>query len=671
MSSSPNGHPNSDLQPSSVTRRLMLTGMGGLLALPSTAACSALSTSPDKEGGEGGQRGTGSPEGTADAKEAPDLAQRVASGELPSVHKRIPDKPLVVEPEGRRGRYGGTWRTALQGAGDTAWLGRTIMNEDLTRWNPTATKVIPNVARRFDLAPDAQTLTIELYHGMRWSDGQPFTADDVVFSLEDILLNDKLTPVFPAHMGGDHPPSIEKVNTETVRLHFQVPNATIATQIAYRGSGLLDPAHYLKEYHIKYNGDADKVAKKAGYSDWTKLFLAKQNPISNKDVPVLYPWIVTKAVGDGSRVEAKRNPYYWKVDPEGRQLPYLDDVIFDVITNAETILLKATHGDIGFTTRHINTLTNKPVLARNRRKGDYRFVKLKSTYQNEMCIGLNLTSEDPALRELFQKKDFRVGLSYAIDRSELSDTIWQRSGRPWQAAPLPESEYYDEEFAHQYLEYDTQKANDHLDRAGLTDVDQEGYRLGLDGQPLSFRVEVAHPALIPFWPDAMELVSGYWKKVGVRAQIKNEDRSLYEERLQANKHDAFVWTGPGGLRNETTDTKCYFPSTGGAGAQGWAPLWGQWFLSHGSAGTEPPDAPKKQIDLYWRFQKEPSEAKRKDLYKQILQIAKEQFYVIGTIQNPQPYGIVKNNFQNVPQGMPAANTFHTPALTNPEQYWVS
>ena len=600
------------------------------------------------------------------------LARRVKTGDLPAVTKRLPRNPLVVDPVDRVGVYGGTWKTVLLGASDTPWLDRTIGYEPLMRWGPLWTKVTPNVAASVDATSDAREFTINLRPGTRWSDGQPLTADDILFAYNDVLRNEELTPVLPTFLvSGDKPVHVEKVDDHTVRLTFMRSNGLFMTQLArpYEGSVLISyPRHYLEKFHPKYNKAAGKDAKRQNFNGWTDLFFSKADVWGNTELPRVHAWTVTTELGKGSRVVAERNPYYFKTDPDGSQLPYLDQVVYDVISDAQVILLKATNGELGFHTRHINTLANKPVLARGREKGHYHFISLKNSLMNDMVITFNLNHDDPVLRQVFRNRDFRIGLSYAINRTEMQRAVWQRQGEPWQAAPLPESEFYDEEFAKQYTEYSVDKASKYLDRAGYRDRDEDGYRLRPDGRRISFQVDVATPALIPFWTDAMTLVVAYWKAVGIEARVKTEDRSLYEERLRANKHDANVWTGPGGLHDEMLRTYYYFPSN--IGDQTWAPLWAEWFQSRGANGEKPAPAPLEQMRLYWKLLEEPTEAGRKDLFRQLLRIAKEQFYAIGTIRVPENYGIVRDDFHNVPKVIPDSADFDTPAPTNPALYFI-
>jgi peptide/nickel transport system substrate-binding protein len=454
----------------------------------------------------------------------------------------------------------------------------------------------------------------------------------------------------------------------TVKITFPKPNGFFYKMLGNQTHLIASPKHYMEQFHKKFNPDVEELAKQEDHAAWTDLFFAKADVWGNPDVPRLHPWKVMNPLGKGTRVTLERNPYYWKTDPDGSQLPYIDKVIYDLNTDAQVILLKATNGELSMSTRHINTLPNKPVLAKGRAEGDYHFIRLENTLMNDMVISLNLTHKDPVKRKIFQNKDFRIGLSHAINRPEMIKATWQRQGVPWQAAPDDRSEFYDEEFATQYTEYDVDLANESLDKAGLTEKDGDGFRLRPDGKRLFIQIDVASPALVPFWVDGATQVAQFWKAVGVDTAVKSEDRSLFYERKDANQADCTVWTGDGGLKCEMVECRWWFPYTN---ESNYAPLWQTYFNSRGADGEKPPPETLKQMELYWEMVKTPDEAGQKDLFRQILQIATEQFYAIGTVRIPESYGIVKNNLHNIPGIFPESHVWACPANTNPEQWYFS
>ena len=172
----------------------------------------------------------------AKARSPRSSAERVKAGELPPVEERLPDEPLVVEPVERMGIYGGEWRTALLGASDTSWLGRTIGYDNLVRWDVEFEKVIPNVAGSFEASEDAREYTFRLRPGMKWSDGEPFTADDIVFAMNDVLNNEELypAPLFPGEA--------EKIDDYTVRISLEKPDGLFLKKQAMGDPGVRSPA---------------------------------------------------------------------------------------------------------------------------------------------------------------------------------------------------------------------------------------------------------------------------------------------------------------------------------------------------------------------------------------------------------------------------------------------
>src|SRR5690606_28079954 len=141
----------------------------------------------------------------------------------------------------------------------------------------------------------------------------------------------------------------------TVRITFGQPSGLFPLYLAYVANGLTErPRHYLEQFHVEYNPDVKKQAEEEGFADWVELFHSKANVWENKELPRLVPWILKNELGAGDRVVVERNPYYFKTDPGGSQLPYIDQVVFDVISEAEVMLLKASNGEIDFHTRHFN-----------------------------------------------------------------------------------------------------------------------------------------------------------------------------------------------------------------------------------------------------------------------------------------------------------------------------
>lgn len=648
-------------------RQLIATGGLTVLGTASLIGCDALSTDP---AGGGGDEGGGDPA----VKEAPMLTALVESGDLPKLADRLPTEPLIVQPHKELGRYGGTWRAALIGT-TPFWLIRSLGYENLMRWDPEFETIEPNVAKEVSVNDNGTVYTFVLREGTRWSDGKPFTVDDVMFWYDSVIMNAELNPAGPPRwlQAGGEPLVIEKVDELTFTMTFAAPNGLLLQRLATPECPPITrcPRHYFEEFHPDFNPDVEARAKEEGFADWVELFYAMGGANdtfwSRAEVPTLLPWMVRTAVGDGNRVVVERNPFYFKTDPDGRQLPYIDEVVNDIVQDQEVLIVKVLNGEIDMRTRDVAILRNKPTLAGGREDGDYDFFDHVPTYMNKALIALNLNHPDPVKRAIFGNKEFRIGLSHAINRQELIDTVYQRQGEPWQVAPRDGSAFYHEQLATQYLEYDTDLANEFLDRAGFSERNDNGLRLGPDGKPISFHLE-AVDELRPEMSDIAELLRDTWADVGIDAQIRAQSRDLYVTREQAGEFDVVVWIGDAGGRDAILDPRWYFPY----GPQSsFARGWGLWYVSNGADGEEPPEPARRQMDLYNRLSGTVDEAEQAELMAEILTISAEEFYLIGTVKDPTGYGVVKNNFRNVPDSMLDSWMYPDPGPTNPEQYFFA
>ncbi|MGC4190831.1 MAG: ABC transporter substrate-binding protein [Thermomicrobiales bacterium] len=617
---------------------------------------------------------TPSPVAGGNYSEAPALADQVKAGTLPAVADRLPKNPMIITPSEKSGKYGGTWRTALVGGADTAWLGRTVGYDGLLRWDITWQETVPNIAESYEVSADATQHTFTLRDGMRWSDGEPFTTDDIAFYVNDYFRNDELNTSL-----GDNPFTIEVKDKLTFTVTHENPAGLFLSQLCQDGGRewVRYPAHYLKQFHKTYNTtDLDKLVKDSGKADWVELFRTMGGGIpgtpydavwQNPDLPRVHAWKLVLPYGDTERVTFDRNPYYFKVDPDGQQLPYIDNVNFDVLQDNQVLLLKATNGEIDFHMRHINTDANKSVLADGQEKGGYHFVNTVRSSMNVVSLALNLTHKNPAYREVFQNKDFRIGVSHAINRQEIIDTVYVSQGEPWQLAPRKETPFYNETLAKQYTEYNLDKANEFLDKV-LPDKDGD-MRLLKDGSKLTIAVEVA-TGLDQAQVDTTNLIVGYLQAVGIDAQIKAEDRSLLYTRKESNDHDAVIWGGDGGLNDAIPDPRWYMPFSL---ESNFAVPWAIWYGKNSNALSqpeEPPAAVQEQMKIYDQLKASPDPEEQNSLMSQLLNAAVEQFYAIG-IGLPGPgYGIAKNTMHNLPaDGMADAYVFMTPAPANPQTFF--
>jgi peptide/nickel transport system substrate-binding protein len=610
--------------------------------------------------------------------QAPSLDEAVTSGALPPVEERLPASPMVVTPLEGIGQYGGTWHMGTRGGGDEVIYVRTVGYHNLVRWNTDWTGVIPDVAESFDVNEEGTVFTFHLRPGMKWSDGLPFTADDILFVVNDVYKNTEVYPAVPTWLvSGGQPVTAEKLDDTTVQFTFAAPAGLFIQVLATpNGSAMVSqPKHYLSQFHKTYTEAAalDGLVAEAGVDGWVSLFnqkggsaAGKPNTLwNNAELPTVYPYMVKNPLGpEATQVELVRNPYFYAVDPEGNQLPYIDNMLYDVGSDVQTLVLKALNGEIDMQDRHIATNANRAVFFDNQETGDYKFYETVPSSSNVMVISLNLTNLDPVKREIYQNKDFRIALSEAINRQEIIDVIYVGQGQPYQAAPRPQSPLYNETLATQYTNFDPDGANAKLD-AVLPDKDAEGFRLLPSGDRLVIGMEVI-PTLFPEWPDALELIKGYWADVGIDMQIVVEDRDAFYNRKAANEHDAAIWGGDGGLE-VILEPRWYFPFSN---ESNYAEAWQYWFNDPADTrGEEPPDAVKEQMALYTQLRATADPEGQNELMTQILDMAAEQFYAIGIALPANGYGVVKNNMHNVPGTILNAYLYPSPGPTNTFTYY--
>jgi peptide/nickel transport system substrate-binding protein len=609
----------------------------------------------------------------ASGKEAPSLAALVKAGTLPPLAKRLPKNPQVVAPVSKLGVYGGTLRTAAVGTEDLgSWIVMTTFYENMLAFRlpwkgkGSLTDVKPNIAESFTYNHAGTEFTYKLRKGMRWSDGAPFTADDVVFAVNDLGVNKVLHPHPQARLSGRDGSGChaEKIDTYTVKLVYPTPNSIAPQGVCSAGGFFLHaPAHYLNQFHIDHNPNANDLAKSLGFSDWVALINAKSDPF-NFDRPTVAAWKYATPYAQGTQTVFERNPYYWKVDTKGRQLPYIDKWVFTVSSSPEVELGQVLNGQVDLLGRLINTPANKPVLAQSRSKGKYDFFQLDTSFMNQGLIMLNQTAADPNLRTIFRNKDFRIGLSYAINRTELVQTVFAGQGEPWQQAPKKDSPWYDAKMAKQYTQFSLAQANQSLDKAGY--ALKNGARIGPDGKPISFIVECANNT--PQMAAMLQLIQKTWAQVGIDMNISNVTEDLYFQRQAANQQQGAMFGASGG-DNPILYAGSYIPLTIRGNTQ--AALWGLWKESVGTKGEGPPQWVRDTFTLYNGLLGTTNPVQQKNLMARLLGLVRDNFPNIGTVSAPVGYGIVSNRLKNVPKYVPGNLTFANVGPTHPEQYFLT
>ena len=620
--------------------------------------------------------------------EAPVLAELVKQGKLPPVEQRVPQEPMVVKPLHGIGRYGGTWRRGFTGPGDAENGNRIVSTDKLLFWDYTGNKVMPCVAKAWKMSDDGRTTTIQLRKGMKWSDGHPFTADDFVFWHEDVYLNKDLVPVpHPDFMTAGKTGAIKKVGEYTVAFEFPEANYLFLDilagstamgggqalwQMQGRTMGAYTPAHYIKQFHAKHVGkdEADRKAKAAGFDGWVSHIKNRWDWRLNPELPVLTPWKTVTPINNPTWV-IERNPYYYGVDTAGNQLPYLDRISFGLAENLEVLNLRAIGGQYDLQERH-TSMAKLPVFLENRDKGNYDVHLDPALNGADATLQINHAYEaDPEIAKWLQNRDFRRALSLGLDRDQLNETFWLGVGVPGSIIPADSSPYSPGgECRKKWSVYEPTQASAFLDKIGLTKKDGEGYRVRTDGKGrLRIELLTSAGAFIPHTAIA-EMIKEQWKKIGIQADVKEAERSLFETRMRSNEHQIGLWA------NDGTEVLYLFPRhalpVDPAEAKMGHPI-ADWFASGGKQGKAPKDPQLlKALELFRSAGTKKTAEERYKLAQEIFKIIVDEQLSIGTVgQSPATMGvrIVSRKLGNIPSRQINAQHCRTPGSSHPSTFY--
>lgn len=575
--------------------------------------------------------------------EAPSLRQLVDEGKLPEVAERLPEEPLVVSPVEEIGEYGGTWRSAYP----NEWLGFSFSNlvyDPILRWSRDFSEVEPNIARSWDLSDDGKQITLYLRPGMKWSDGHPFTADDILFWYEGMVLNNQISPAPPAWLvvGGELA-QVRKVDDYTVTMNFSQPYSLVLQHLASSGTGVIfAPKHYLQQFHADYADEdvLDELVAESGYEAWYQLFMNRNDLGINPERPIVGPWKIATEQGV-TRLVSERNPYYWKVDTEGNQLPYIDGITLETLQSIDMINLKVLAGEVDY--QDSLFFTDITLLMEGSERGDYRVLLWTNAGSSSgYVLYFNQNSDDQNLAQFLTNADFRKALSLGINREKVSNLLQMGFGDPGQMHVHEWSPYYEEDYAKAYIEHDPAQANEMLDSLGLAERNAQGYRLLPNGKELEIILNVNDWASAP---EVAELIQEDWAEIGVKLAIRTLQSNHWFTSTSAGEHQVALYMGGGG-DYPLISPLWYYPVSM---YTYWAPQWGMWFETGGSGGSEPPQEIKELLALYEAAMSAPSEEEGIRLVKEAFRLHAENLWTVGIIgEAPTPI-VVKNNVGNVPE----------------------
>ncbi|AZO80249.1 MULTISPECIES: ABC transporter substrate-binding protein [unclassified Bosea (in: a-proteobacteria)] len=581
--------------------------------------------------------------------DSPALAAKVAAGGLPPLSERLPKSPRLIEVAamGRApGRHGGTMRMLMGDQRDIRMM--TIYGYTRLVVYDDKLELAPDLLESFEVER-GRVFTLRLRAGHRWSDGHPFTAEDFRYWWEDVANNKRLSPGGPpqAMLISGQPCRFEILDELTLRYTWAEPNPVFLPAVAgAQPLYIAMPAHYLKQFHQRYAGkeELEQKIKSARVKDWGSLHerFSRQYRPENPDLPTLDPWRNTTSI-PAERFTFVRNPYFHRIDENGRQLPYVDEVTLTIGSSA-LIPAKTAAGDADLQARYL-------------RFEDYTFLKGAAKRMNfevklwkraegaSFALMPNLNAIDPTWRDLNRDVRYRRALSLAINRRDINRVIYFGLAKESGNTALPESPLYDAALAQLNMTPDLAEANRLLDEIGLSKRDGEKIRLFPDGRRLEFTIETAGASTEE--TDILDLIKQDFIAIGIKIHPRSSQLDVFRRRILAGQTIMSGWTGmDNALVAAEMEPDALAPTSP---AQFNWPRWGQYFESGGREGEEPTiQEAKELVELYRSWRHSTTHEERREIWQTMLKINAEQLFTIGVVNATLQPIVIAKALRNVP-----------------------
>jgi peptide/nickel transport system substrate-binding protein len=596
--------------------------------------------------------------------------------DIPSdVMERLPEEPLVVVPYDEIGKYGGQLEGLSLGpeSGNSEYL--SWRHANLVRYAEDLQTIVPNVVKDFEVSDDMTEFTFTLRKGHKWSDGKPFTTDDVMFWWDDIIMNKELTPEVPAvwTFGGE-PMKVEKVDDVTFKFITATPAPGMMYWLARSWILPAAPRHWLESKHLTYNPNINDEAVAAGKESWVDYFYTFYGEWMDsvhrwtEGPPRLEAWIVVEETPEYQLAVA--NPYYFKVDTAGQQLPYADYSRESYSQDSQVIELKVINGEVDQKAQTLK-FGSAPVFKEHEADGDYKAV-LSPSGSDGMNVAFNCTSKDPVLRKLFSNPDFSFAMSVALDRAEFNKvTCFDQCEVINTGVPIhPTASFAKPEWYQKATEYDVEKANQMLDALGLDKKDSEGFRLREDGKRL---IIFANYTIQSMSAEAMALIKSYWEAVGVKVELKEVATEAYRSLVANNDHDLASFTSGGTLEPSFLANQYrFYPPFGDPVLEPQCGLsYLEWYKSGGATGEEPPADMQRLYELTEQFKSAiPGTDEYVKIGQEIGDIHSKNMYLIGIIGPAPSVQIANNRIGNYIPAKISAFEFYREYPYRPDQWFI-
>lgn len=614
--------------------------------------------------------------------------------DLPPVEDRLPLNPLVLAPINAVGKYGGRIRSF------SSWLGghweESQYGHSPLRWIDDGLGIAPGMCDTWEANADNTEWTLHIREGLKWSDGEPVTSADVMFWWDDLVLN-------PDH--SDQPPDFgsaggqlaqfEAVDDFTIKISYVEPSPLTGKRLAMWVNGNIGPRwiapkHYLEQFHPTYNTAV------TDFEEFNQKILFRQNP----DCPTLSAWRCVE-FNTAESIKWDRNPYYYAVDTEGNQLPYVDGIDETQVQDAQVQLTQIIQGSVDFSHFGGQTLADVSTLKQNEDAGNYTTLLWDSGSGTGQMYFWNYDTKDDMMRELYRNPSFKKGMSHAMDRATIQKVVYYNTGILTTGTMSPKAIEFNfnaeaqeryEKYRTAYVEYNVDLAKSLFEEAGLV-MGSDGYYNYADGTDLQISVDIqadaGNEALA-----VLQILEQNWKDAGLNIVINQMPPAEFgpawrigEATFRTNWE---VGDGPDHM---------VYPSWVVPNEQErWAPLCGAllmvqdtdaetadadmdpWERNPPRFNKEDPQYVGTAVEtlqqIYEQAKIEVDELKRHQFVWDMLDIHYENVFYLGTVANYPRIIIASKDLDNVPTkeqlklgGFVNPWIIPFPAVTNTETYY--
>ena len=581
---------------------------------------------------------------------------------LPSdLANRLPSEPLVYAPYDSIGKYGGTLDVLSNAteAGTSDFL--SVRHVNLVRYSDDLQTIVPNIAKGWDWNDDFTQLTFFLRKGHRWSDGAPFTADDVKFWYDELALDPKIMekPKDYVLVGGE-PMTVDVIDPQTVRFNLPAPKPGLLSHFATSFAQGFQPKHFLGQFHPDVNADADALAQAAGFenglavikayfgnSDWTDTpvpLLNSPDRVANlpaDTMPTLESHITVSDTTEGRHYVA--NPYFHIVDTQGNQLPYISEQDEIYANDNEIRILKLINAEADYKSQSLQ-LPSAPLLLEHQESGDYTIdLRPEITLAN---VSFNVTHENLEKRKVFGDLRFRQAMSIALNRDEINEVGFLGQGIPKQYVGFsPSPSFVDPKWESYMIQYDPEAANSLLDAIGMKDIDGDGMRELPNGEKLILNMQFATQGVAG---EVVELIGQQWSEVGIQSTVKEVTPDEYRSSQSSNNLDVGSWRKSQPMAIVLGNNELWVPPFENYFGHRTGMLWAEYVDSKGASGVKPPAYVTQLIDDINAFQSTMAgTAESDELGARMVENMVGNLLFIGTVQAPAPI-YHRNALKNFP-----------------------